>query len=58
MFKVALFDKWVVVLCGTKNIDEVRKRPEEDFSPRQAALEVRFTLARFLHSPSSTDILR
>ncbi|KAM5539657.1 hypothetical protein V8D89_006766 [Ganoderma adspersum] len=31
-FKLPLLDKWVVVVCGTKMIEEVGKRPDDELS--------------------------
>ncbi|KAI1795280.1 cytochrome P450 [Ganoderma leucocontextum] len=31
-FKIPLLDKWVVVICGSKMIEDVRKRPDDELS--------------------------
>ena len=38
-FKVALLDKWLVVVSGRKMVDEIRK--QEELSSRLAIQEVR-----------------
>ncbi|KAF8640809.1 hypothetical protein AX17_000458 [Amanita inopinata Kibby_2008] len=40
IFKVANFNQWIVVVCGTKYIEELRKAPDEDVSFVEAANEI------------------
>ena len=41
MFKVALFDQWMVVVNGRKLVDDLRKRPDDELSFNEAIEEVR-----------------
>ena len=39
VFKVALYDRWLVVISGRKLIDELRKRPDDEVSSLGAVEE-------------------
>lgn len=48
-FKLATVSRWIVVLGGSKHVDEIRKAPEDVLSFRQAVAETmqsRYTLGR------------
>ena len=40
-FKVALLDQWMVIVSGSKMVDELRKRPDEELSFIEGVEEVR-----------------
>jgi hypothetical protein len=40
VFKVATLDKWVVVVCSPKLIDELRKAPDDELSFDGAVVDV------------------
>ena len=40
-FKIAVFDRWVVVLSGQSMVQELRKRPADELSAPRAFEEVR-----------------
>ena len=39
-FRVALWDQWMVVVSGTKMIDDLRKRSDEEFSFQEGLEQV------------------
>ena len=39
-FRVALWDQWMVVVSGTKMIDDLRKRPDDEFSFQEGLEQV------------------
>ena len=41
-FKIALVDRWIVVVSGPQLIEEIRKMPDEQMSFLDAASEVSF----------------
>lgn len=41
VFKVALIDRWLVVINGTKLVDELQKMPDDKVSFMEAAADVR-----------------
>lgn len=41
VFKVALFDQWMVIVNGRKLVDDLRKRPDDELSFNEALEEVR-----------------
>ena len=44
VFKIALFDKWLVVISGRKLIEDLRKRPDDEVSFTEAIEDVRVLL--------------
>lgn len=42
MFRVPLIDKWIVVLSGSKLVDDVRQSREEDLSFVEAVSDVSY----------------
>ena len=40
-FKIALFDQWLVVVCGTSMVDELMRRPDHEVSFLEGIEEVR-----------------
>ncbi|PIL26428.1 cytochrome P450 [Ganoderma sinense ZZ0214-1] len=48
-FKLPLLDKWVVVVCGTKLIEEVGKRPDDELSAYDGIRE--FTQVAYTSGP-------
>ena len=40
IFKIATFNRWIVVVCGTKFVEELRKAPDTDVSYEEAVNEV------------------
>ena len=40
IFKVATFNRWIVVVCGAKFVEELRKAPDADVSYAEAVNEV------------------
>ncbi|KAI0714845.1 cytochrome P450 [Earliella scabrosa] len=61
-YKVALFDQWVVIVNGSKMVDELRKRPDEELSFIEGVeefMQSRFTLGRDpLDDPYHVDIVK
>ena len=39
-FKVALFDQWLVVVCGSNMVDELMRRPDSEVSFLEGIEEV------------------
>nr|VWP00087.1 Uncharacterized protein [Ganoderma boninense] len=57
-FKVATFDRWLVVICGREMVEELRKRPEEELSVALGIIDiVREKLLKKLYSvlPDAVD---
>lgn len=50
-FKVAMLDRWMVLLSGNALVDELRKLPEDEMSFRQAFNQVYFTLCHTSYAP-------
>ena len=44
VFKVALYDRWLVVISGRKLIEDLRKRPDDEVSFTEAIEDVRVLL--------------
>ena len=40
IFKIATLNRWIVVVCGTKFIEELRKAPDTDISSEEAVNDV------------------
>ena len=40
-FRVATLDGWVVVLSGSDLVEELRRRPDDEFSFKEGAMSVR-----------------
>ncbi|KAI0800573.1 cytochrome P450 [Fomes fomentarius] len=61
-FKVALLDQWMVIVSGSKMVDELRKRPDDELSFIEGVeelMQTRFTLGREpLDDPYHVDIIR
>ena len=55
MFKVALMDQWLVLMGGSKVVDEVRKYPEEQLSFIDGVSYVRFRYVLTLPMPNSLN---
>ncbi|KAH9895713.1 cytochrome P450 [Cubamyces lactineus] len=62
VFKVAMLDQWLVVICGPKLVEDVRKRPDQELSFHEAAAEfiqIEYTVGHEAHSdPYHIDIVR
>ncbi|KAI0654307.1 cytochrome P450 [Cubamyces menziesii] len=62
VFKVAMLDQWLVVICGPKLVEDVRKRPDEELSFHEAAAEfiqIKYTVGHEAHhDPYHIDIVR
>ncbi|KAF8745079.1 hypothetical protein AX14_010551 [Amanita brunnescens Koide BX004] len=49
IFKIATLNRWIVVVCGTKFIEELRKAPDTDISSEEAVndvLQISYTLGK------------
>lgn len=40
MFKIALFDRWLLIVAGPNWVDEIQKYPEEKLSTFEGGTEV------------------
>ena len=40
-FKIAAFDQWMVMVAGPEMVEDLRRRPDDEFSFVEAADEVR-----------------
>lgn len=44
IFRIATLNRWIVVVCGTKFVEELRKAPDTDVSYEEALNDVRCVL--------------
>ncbi|EIW64154.1 cytochrome P450 [Trametes versicolor FP-101664 SS1] len=61
-FKVAMLDRWMVIASGSKLVEEMRKRPEEELDNMDGLgqfLQTKYTLGEDVHNdPFHVDIIR
>ena len=62
VFKVAMLDQWMVIVSGSKMIEDLRKRPDDEVSFIEGAeesLNSRYTIGRsWIDDPYLVDIIR
>ncbi|PCH34303.1 cytochrome P450 [Wolfiporia cocos MD-104 SS10] len=61
-FRIPMFDRWVVVVCGAAMAEELRKVPDDEMSFLQAAEELvqtKYTIAEdVIHHPIHIPVIR
>ena len=56
-FKIATFDRWMVIVSGRSMVEELRKRGEAELSRPRGSQEVRYSLCLFVSRVAAANLM-